>query len=177
MLFWDGFAATGYCKITSKIRGTEPTFSNAILSIVFIKKAISKATLNFQLYTSHKLLNQIKMNETMIRDAYCKIRTIDQTIPDDVLDFMFNAAIEKIQGVSEDNEFRVYSKRHIKRTVETLLRKMMPKEKKIADRPGKTIEDASLWGQDVQQERERQIYLRAIDELDDNLEMLLPGFY
>ena len=35
------------------------------------------------------------MNETIIRDAYCKIRTIDQTIPDDVLDFMFNIATLK----------------------------------------------------------------------------------
>lgn len=31
-----------------------------------------------------------------IINAYCKIRTIDQTIPDDVLDFMKEAAIEKI---------------------------------------------------------------------------------
>jgi hypothetical protein len=36
------------------------------------------------------------MNEKMIRDAYCKIRTIDQTIPDDVLDFMKEAALEKL---------------------------------------------------------------------------------
>lgn len=32
----------------------------------------------------------------MIIDAYCRIRTIDQTIPDDVLDFMKDAAIEKL---------------------------------------------------------------------------------
>ena len=37
------------------------------------------------------------MNEKMIRDAYCRIRTIDQTIPDDVLDFMKDAAIEKFR--------------------------------------------------------------------------------
>jgi hypothetical protein len=37
------------------------------------------------------------MNEKMIRDAYCRIRTIDQTIPDDVLDFMKDAAIEKLR--------------------------------------------------------------------------------
>ena len=36
------------------------------------------------------------MTEKMIRDAYCKIRTIDQTIPDDVLDFMRDASIEKL---------------------------------------------------------------------------------
>lgn len=37
------------------------------------------------------------MTEKQIRAAYIKIRTIDNTIPDDVLDFMLNAAIEKIQ--------------------------------------------------------------------------------
>jgi hypothetical protein len=37
------------------------------------------------------------MTEKMIIDAYCRIRTIDQTIPDDVLDFMKNAAIEKLR--------------------------------------------------------------------------------
>lgn len=36
------------------------------------------------------------MTEKVIRDAYCRIRTIDQTIPDDVLDFMKDAAIEKL---------------------------------------------------------------------------------
>ena len=40
------------------------------------------------------------MTEKMIRDAYCKIRTIDQTIPDDVLDFMKDAAIEKLNVVN-----------------------------------------------------------------------------
>ena len=34
----------------------------------------------------------------MIIDAYCRIRTIDQTIPDDVLDFMKDCAIEKIRS-------------------------------------------------------------------------------
>lgn len=33
----------------------------------------------------------------MIIDAYCRIRTIDNTIPDDVLDFMKDAAIEKLR--------------------------------------------------------------------------------
>lgn len=42
------------------------------------------------------------MTEKMIRDAYCKIRTIDQTIPDDVLDFMKDAAIEKMNGVNKN---------------------------------------------------------------------------
>lgn len=37
------------------------------------------------------------MNKKMIIDAYCKIRTIDNTIPDDVLDFMKEAAIEKLE--------------------------------------------------------------------------------
>ena len=32
-----------------------------------------------------------------IIDAYTRIRTIDQTIPDDVLDFMKNAAIEALK--------------------------------------------------------------------------------
>ena len=36
------------------------------------------------------------MTEKMIRDAYCRIRTIDQTIPDEVLDFMRDASIEKL---------------------------------------------------------------------------------
>lgn len=39
------------------------------------------------------------MTEKMIRDAYCKIRTIDHTIPDDVLDFMKDAAIEKLNSL------------------------------------------------------------------------------
>ncbi len=37
------------------------------------------------------------MTEKMIIDAYCKIRTIDNTIPDDVIDFMKDAAIEKLK--------------------------------------------------------------------------------
>lgn len=37
------------------------------------------------------------MTEKMIIDAYCRIRTIDQTIPDDVLDFMKDAALEKLR--------------------------------------------------------------------------------
>lgn len=37
------------------------------------------------------------MSEKMIVDAYCRIRTIDQTIPDDVLNFMKDAALEKLR--------------------------------------------------------------------------------
>ena len=33
-----------------------------------------------------------------ITDAYVRIRTIDHTIPDDVLDFMKNAALDKLTG-------------------------------------------------------------------------------
>ncbi len=33
----------------------------------------------------------------MIRDAYIRMRTIDQTIPDDVLDFMRDASLEKLK--------------------------------------------------------------------------------
>ena len=36
------------------------------------------------------------MTEQMIRDAYIRIRTIDQTIPDDVLDFMKDSAIDAL---------------------------------------------------------------------------------
>ncbi len=39
------------------------------------------------------------MNEKMIRDAYCKIRTIDNTIPDDVLDFMLEASLQKLEKI------------------------------------------------------------------------------
>lgn len=37
------------------------------------------------------------MDKKSIIDAWARIRTIDQTIPDDVLDFMKDAAIEKLQ--------------------------------------------------------------------------------
>jgi hypothetical protein len=42
------------------------------------------------------------MNEKMIRDAWARIRTIDNTIPDDVLDFMKDAAIEKIKRFNDN---------------------------------------------------------------------------
>lgn len=38
------------------------------------------------------------MKKKDIIDAYCKVRTIDHTIPDDVLDFMKQAAIEKLES-------------------------------------------------------------------------------
>lgn len=38
------------------------------------------------------------MTKKDIIDAYTNIRTIDNTIPDDVLDFMKNAAIEKLES-------------------------------------------------------------------------------
>jgi len=41
------------------------------------------------------------MIEKDIIDAYCKIRTIDNTIPDDVLDFMKAAAIEKLKQITQ----------------------------------------------------------------------------
>lgn len=43
------------------------------------------------------------MTEKMILDAYARIRTIDQTIPDDVLDFMKDASIEKLKQVNNNN--------------------------------------------------------------------------
>lgn len=39
------------------------------------------------------------MTEEIIRDAYCRIRTIDNTIPDDVLDFMLKASLEKLSNL------------------------------------------------------------------------------
>lgn len=38
------------------------------------------------------------MTPKMIIDAHCRIRTIDQTIPDEVLDFMKSAALEKLKS-------------------------------------------------------------------------------
>lgn len=39
------------------------------------------------------------MKEQDIRDAYVRIRQIDQTIPDEVLDFMKEAALEKLSSL------------------------------------------------------------------------------
>lgn len=44
-------------------------------------------------------IKKIPMKKQMIIDAYCKIRTIDNTIPDDVLDFMKEAALEKLKAI------------------------------------------------------------------------------
>jgi len=37
------------------------------------------------------------MTEKMIIDAYCRIRTIDNTIPDDVLDFMKESSLDALK--------------------------------------------------------------------------------
>ena len=54
------------------------------------------------------------MTEKMIIDAYCKIRTIDHTIPDDVLDFMKDAAIGLVRAMqakpATDEEIENYVK-------------------------------------------------------------------
>lgn len=42
------------------------------------------------------------MTEKSIIDAYCRIRTIDQTIPDDVLDFMKDSALEKLRKINKN---------------------------------------------------------------------------
>lgn len=39
------------------------------------------------------------MKKEEIINAYCRIREIDQTIPDDILDFMKEAALEKLQTI------------------------------------------------------------------------------
>lgn len=45
------------------------------------------------------------MKNKDIIDAYCRIRKIDNTIPDDVLDFMKDAALEKLNSIN--NAIRV----------------------------------------------------------------------
>lgn len=40
------------------------------------------------------------MKEKEIRDAYCKIRAINNTISDDVLDFMLQASLEKLHNIA-----------------------------------------------------------------------------
>lgn len=42
------------------------------------------------------------MKREDIINAYCRIRTIDHTIPDDVLDFMKNSALEKLDSVTHN---------------------------------------------------------------------------
>lgn len=41
------------------------------------------------------------MTEQMLIDAYCKIRSIDNTIPDDVLNFMKESAIERLKHINK----------------------------------------------------------------------------
>lgn len=43
------------------------------------------------------------MSKKDIIDAYCKIRTIDQTISDEVLNFMKVSAIEKLDQIEKEN--------------------------------------------------------------------------
>lgn len=45
------------------------------------------------------------MTNKMIIDAYCRIRVIDNTIPDDVLDFMKEAALEKLRKSVCDHQY------------------------------------------------------------------------
>ncbi len=42
------------------------------------------------------------MKREDIINAYLKIRTIDNTIPDEVLDFMKNSAIEKLEEIEAE---------------------------------------------------------------------------
>ena len=37
-----------------------------------------------------------------IKDAYVRIRTVDHTIPDDVLDFMRDSAINELNRLNKD---------------------------------------------------------------------------
>ena len=41
------------------------------------------------------------MNKDDIIKAYCRIRTIDCSIPDDVLNFMKDSAIEKLEKLED----------------------------------------------------------------------------
>ena len=55
------------------------------------------------------------MTEKMIMDAYVRMRTIDNTIPDEVLDFMKDAAIEKLMkthyfSAPDNDKYSVYCK-------------------------------------------------------------------
>lgn len=43
------------------------------------------------------------MESKAIIDAYCRIRTIDNTIPDDVLDFMKDASLSHSTLIAEHN--------------------------------------------------------------------------
>lgn len=50
----------------------------------------------------------------MIIDAYVRIRTIDQTIPDDVLDFMKNSALEKLAEINKTIQRKEYINKLVK---------------------------------------------------------------
>lgn len=47
------------------------------------------------------------MRKEEIIKAYCRIREIDNTIPDDVLDFMKEAALEKIKADEIEDALRL----------------------------------------------------------------------
>jgi hypothetical protein len=89
------------------------------------------------------------MNKNAIIDAYVRIRTIDNTIPDDVLDFMKNSALKQLEGdtvnmidntwlteeylnslgyykVSDDGQYGEYACEHWK--VKSLTYGMLPKD-------------------------------------------------
>lgn len=52
------------------------------------------------------------MKQRDITDAYARIRTIDNTIPDDVLDFMKDSAIEKLKENNEEYILSFIMKRY-----------------------------------------------------------------
>ncbi len=53
------------------------------------------------------------MKEKDIRDAWARIRTIANTIPDEVLDFMKDAAIEKLNAnLKKDSVAVIISKQY-----------------------------------------------------------------
>ena len=47
----------------------------------------------------------MKIDEKSIREAYGRMRTVDNTIPDDILDFMKEAAIEKLNRQKQIDVF------------------------------------------------------------------------
>jgi riboflavin synthase alpha subunit len=61
---------------------------------VYDKKFINHLLNKGYIYEQKVSVNLLKKQ---IIDAYCRIRMIDNTIPDEVLDFMKNAALEKLE--------------------------------------------------------------------------------
>lgn len=55
------------------------------------------------------------VTEQEVRKAYVRIREIDNTIPDDVLNLMKDAAIDRIKG----RDLNYYSKKEIEAHLET----------------------------------------------------------